>query len=171
MLPRTCLLTMLRNDTCWLFCFLILSSIFAPFHSILSTLLSNYKTAHRPAVASPSALHRSAGGVGEPRRKIEEENEDMSLKSTVRFFSLVYLRQRGHTKPRAPDSSVPPTPKPILPVWTLGSLVAVSVSTPTTSLFDGRSNCFSQRAHLLLIFFFALLNLAAHPLSRTPQKR
>lgn len=69
MLPRTCLL--LTYDTCcWLFTLHWLSSVFLavfPLFSIsIYTLLSNYKTAHRPAVAFPLGV-ASSRRVGEER--------------------------------------------------------------------------------------------------------
>ena len=134
MLPRTCLLTMLRNDTCWLFCFLILSSIFAPFYSILSTLLSNYKL-HIVRLSLPPA-------------------EDMSLKSTVRFFFHLPETTWGRTKPRRPtlvSSSSHTVNKTHFTCLNPRSLVDVfQQQHPYPALFaDGRSNCFSQRGHLL----------------------
>lgn len=133
-------------------CFRLYASSRPPFNSIY--IVEQLQTAHRPAVASPLSV---AGRrvvverecVGERAAKEEKRTRTCHWNQQSGSSSLSSTWDVGLTTQskvhKSPATELPSsTTKPILPAVLNPLLMPSRRSSTPTSLFGGRSNCFSQ---------------------------
>jgi len=141
MLPRTCLLPLLRRNNTWL-TFLFCPS--RPFFSLY--VVEQLQTAHRPAVVSPLSVCRSAGGVWESGENADYtgEEEDLSLKSTKSGSS--------HRLPEEARSTKAPTDALVLSSRKKEKNHFTCLN-PSTAFFSTLPASFDGRSELFFYFF------------------